>query len=60
MKKQTGEVDLSVHHLAQIKAGTVSFGDLTFFVGAQAGGKSLLRVAKQGLKPIPKLDLRER
>jgi energy-coupling factor transporter ATP-binding protein EcfA2 len=41
MKKQTGEVELSVYHLAQIKEGTVSFGDLTFFVGAQASGKSL-------------------
>jgi len=39
-KSKSGPV-LSVAHLAQIREGSVEFGDLTLIVGAQASGKSI-------------------
>jgi predicted ATPase len=39
-KKKSGPT-LSVSNLAQIREGTVEFGDLTLVVGAQASGKSV-------------------
>ncbi len=33
---------LSVQHLAHITEATITFGDLTVFVGPQASGKSLV------------------
>jgi energy-coupling factor transporter ATP-binding protein EcfA2 len=41
MEKKKGENILSVKNLAQIKEGSVEFGDFTLIVGAQASGKSL-------------------
>jgi energy-coupling factor transporter ATP-binding protein EcfA2 len=40
IKKHT-EPTLSVKNFAQIREGSVTFGDLTLFVGAQASGKSI-------------------
>ena len=41
MAKKSNEIKLSVSNLAQIREGSVSFGDFTLIVGAQASGKSL-------------------
>src|SRR5215216_2204299 len=41
MEKKKNVVSLSVSNLAQIKTGTVEFGDFTLIVGAQASGKSI-------------------
>jgi predicted ATPase len=42
MAKKKPPITLSVKNLAQIREGTVEFGDLTLIVGAQASGKSIL------------------
>lgn len=42
MAKKSDQNILKVHNLAQIKEGSVAFGDFTLVVGAQASGKSLL------------------
>jgi len=41
MAKKKGAVTMSVSNLAQIREGTIEFGDFTLVVGAQASGKSL-------------------
>lgn len=41
MAKRSSEIKLLVSNLAQIKEGSVSFGDFTLIVGAQASGKSI-------------------
>ena len=42
MAKKSDQNTLTVHNLAQIKEGRITFGDFTLVVGAQASGKSLL------------------
>lgn len=42
MAKKSEQNILTVNNLAQIKQGSIAFGDFTLVVGAQASGKSLL------------------
>ncbi len=42
MSKKNKTSTFSVNNFAQIKEGTIEFGDFTLIVGAQASGKSLL------------------
>ena len=42
MAKKSEKNILTVNNLAQIKQGSIAFGDFTLVVGAQASGKSLL------------------